>query len=111
MSVVYRALTKGVGKFVPAKFQPIWQHEAGYCIFVSLVISVHDMIAGVTVVCGLRLSCGGDVFYKIIVNVELLLCSYRPYKVTTTTGAPKLINSDLFLEKRATVPIKTQGVQ
>ena len=27
------------------------------------------------------------------------------------TGAPKLINSDLFLEKRATVPIKTQGVQ
>ena len=28
-----------------------------------------------------------------------------------TTGAPKLINSDLFLEKRATVPIKTQGVQ
>ena len=30
---------------------------------------------------------------------------------TLTTGAPKLINSDLFLEKRATVPIKTQGVQ
>ena len=29
----------------------------------------------------------------------------------STTGAPKLINSDLFLEKRATVPIKTQGVQ
>ena len=28
-----------------------------------------------------------------------------------TTGAPKLINSDLFLEKCATVPIKTQGVQ
>ena len=28
-----------------------------------------------------------------------------------TTGAPKLINSDLFLEKHATVPIKTQGVQ
>ena len=27
------------------------------------------------------------------------------------TGAPKLINSDLFLEKHATVPIKTQGVQ
>ena len=27
------------------------------------------------------------------------------------TGAPKLINSDLFLGKRATVPIKTQGVQ
>ena len=32
-------------------------------------------------------------------------------KLTQTTGAPKLINSDLFLEKRATVPIKTQGVQ
>ena len=31
--------------------------------------------------------------------------------VNTGTGAPKLINSDLFLEKRATVPIKTQGVQ
>ena len=30
--------------------------------------------------------------------------------VGLTTGAPKLI-SDLFLEKRATVPIKTQGVQ
>ena len=28
-----------------------------------------------------------------------------------TTGAPKLIHSDLFLEKRAAVPIKTQGVQ
>ena len=28
-----------------------------------------------------------------------------------STGALKLINSDLFLEKRATVPIKTQGVQ
>ena len=27
-----------------------------------------------------------------------------------TTGAPKLINSDLFLEKRATVPIKTSPV-
>ena len=31
--------------------------------------------------------------------------------IDQTTGAPKLINSDLFLEKRATVPIKTQGVQ
>ena len=31
--------------------------------------------------------------------------------VSWATGAPKLINSDLFLEKRATVPIKTQGVQ
>ena len=31
--------------------------------------------------------------------------------VCASTGAPKLINSDLFLEKRATVPIKTQGVQ
>ena len=31
--------------------------------------------------------------------------------LSETTGAPKLINSDLFLEKRATVPIKTQGVQ
>ena len=30
---------------------------------------------------------------------------------SSTTGAPKLINSDLFLEKRATVPIKTQVVQ
>ena len=28
-------------------------------------------------------------------------------KIYVTTGAPKLINSDLFLEKRATVPIKT----
>ena len=26
--------------------------------------------------------------------------------MTSITGAPKLINSDLFLEKRATVPIK-----
>ena len=33
------------------------------------------------------------------------------YEEDETTGAPKLINSDLFLEKRATVPIKTQGVQ
>ena len=33
------------------------------------------------------------------------------YRLLVTTGAPKLINSDLFLEKRATVPIKTQGVQ
>ena len=32
-------------------------------------------------------------------------------RVCCITGAPKLINSDLFLEKRATVPIKTQGVQ
>ena len=35
----------------------------------------------------------------------------RPIKLSHITGAPKLINSDLFLEKRATVPIKTQGVQ
>ena len=28
--------------------------------------------------------------------------------VSLATGAPKLINSDLFLEKRATVPIKTR---
>ena len=33
------------------------------------------------------------------------------YLAYSTTGAPKLINSDLFLEKRATVPIKTQGVK
>ena len=32
-------------------------------------------------------------------------------KVCHSTCAPKLINSDFFLEKRATVPIKTQGVQ
>ena len=37
------------------------------------------------------------------VTLKVTLC--------TCTGAPKLINSDLFLEKRATVPIKTQGVQ
>ena len=37
-----------------------------------------------------------------LINKSFLAC---------TTGAPKLINIDLFLEKRATVPIKTQGVQ
>ena len=31
--------------------------------------------------------------------------------LSSCTGAPKLINSDVFLEKRATVPLKTQGVQ
>ena len=30
-----------------------------------------------------------------------------PGKGGLTTGAPKLVNSDLFLEKRATVPIQT----
>ena len=38
-------------------------------------------------------------------NYIMSSCLYQ------STGAPKLINSDLFLEKRATVPIKTQGVQ
>ena len=33
------------------------------------------------------------------------------FQVPYSTGAPKLMYSDLFLEKRATVPIKTQGVQ
>ena len=38
-------------------------------------------------------------------------CNKNEKKPSETTGATKLINSDLFLEKRATVPIKTQGVQ
>ena len=43
---------------------------------------------------------------------KFYLTYLKQLKLTTcTTGAPKLINSDLFLEKRATVPIKTQGVQ
>jgi len=29
MSALYRAVTTSVGKIVPAKFQPIWQHPAG----------------------------------------------------------------------------------
>jgi len=29
MSALYRAVTTSVGRFVPAKFQPIWQHPAG----------------------------------------------------------------------------------
>jgi len=29
MSALYRAVTTSVGKLVPAKFQPIWQHPAG----------------------------------------------------------------------------------
>ena len=42
---------------------------------------------------------------------KLLISGVTANSVTATTGAPKLINSDLFLEKRATVPIKTQAVQ
>ena len=41
-------------------------------------------------------------------KIFLVLCQMV---LDCATGAPKLINSDLFLEKRATVPIKTQGVQ
>ena len=40
---------------------------------------------------------------------DVIIAIYLAY--CASTGAPKLINSDLFLEKRATVPIKTQGVQ
>ena len=38
-------------------------------------------------------------------------CVLLDVNLYETTGAPKLINSDLFLEKRATVPIKTKAVQ
>ena len=50
-------------------------------------------------------------------NLKFQKCRFKMVQVyhrgllCRATGAPKLINSDLFLEKRATVPIKTQGVQ
>ena len=44
-------------------------------------------------------------------NIESLRHLVVMHVSNNSTGAPKLINSDLFLEKRATVPIKTQGVQ
>ena len=41
--------------------------------------------------------------------VVMKLCTAA---LTSYTGAPKLLNSDLFLKKkRTTVPIKSQGVQ
>ena len=46
---------------------------------------------------------------NILIYGQLIL-HFRTF-VDISTGAPKLINSDLFLEKCATVPIKTQGVQ
>ena len=44
-------------------------------------------------------------------NYAVLNTGSTAKNLRSSTGAPKLINSDLFLEKRATVPIKTQGVQ
>ena len=37
--------------------------------------------------------------------------SWDIYTVSTSTGAPKLVNSYSFVRKRATVHIKSQGVQ
>ena len=45
--------------------------------------------------------------FSLHLNGRKKLFAYKAIKeVSACTGAPKLINSDLFLEKRATVPIK-----
>ena len=79
------------------------------CIYIVICVTV--------VTCLPLYHKSGNVKHQLCVNttfrIKLLKLSDTnvPTNVSPTTGAPKLINSDLFLEKRATVPIKTQGVQ